>query len=53
MHCHPPTKAYVQRRTKQGLSKLDIMRWLKRYIAREVYHHPTSRQPTTPAPCPK
>jgi transposase len=26
MHCHPPTRAYVQRRTKQGLSKLDIMR---------------------------
>ena len=26
MHCHPPTKAYVERRTKQGLSKLDILR---------------------------
>ena len=50
MHCHPPTRAYVERRTKQGLSKLDIMRCLKRYIAREVYHHLTS--PTAPA-CPK
>jgi transposase len=26
MHCHPPTRAYVERRTKQGLSKLDILR---------------------------
>ena len=26
MRCHPPTRAYVERRTKQGLSKLDIMR---------------------------
>jgi transposase len=53
MHCHPPTRAYVERRTKQGLSKLDILRCLKRYIAREVYPHLTS--PPTPAPtaCPK
>ena len=34
MHCHPPTRASVERRTKQGLSKLDIMRCFKRYIAR-------------------
>jgi transposase len=53
MRCHPPTRAYVERRTKQGLSKLDIMRCLKRYIAREVYHHLTSLQPTTPTACPK
>ncbi|MPV38960.1 IS110 family RNA-guided transposase, partial [Georgenia subflava] len=31
------TKAYVQRRTKQGLSKKDIMRCLKRHIARDIY----------------
>jgi transposase len=52
MRCHPPTRAYVQRRTKQGLSKLDIMRCLKRYIAREIYHHLTD-PPSTPATCPK
>jgi transposase len=52
MRCHPPTKAYVERRTKQGLSKLDIMRCLKRYIAREVYPHLTL-PPTTPTACPK
>jgi transposase len=51
MHCHPPTRTYVERRTKQGLSKLDILRCLKRYIAREVYSHLTSPPPTPPA-CP-
>jgi transposase len=51
MRCHPPTRAYVQRRTKQGLSKLDIMRCLKRYIARELYHHLTSPPPITPPAC--
>jgi transposase len=45
MRCHPPTRAYVQRRTKQGLSKPDIRRCLKRYIAREVYRHLTSPNP--------
>jgi transposase len=53
MRCHPPTRAYVQRRTTQGLSKLDIMRCLKRYIAREVYHHLTSPPPTAATACPK
>jgi transposase len=53
MRCHPPTRAYVERRTKQGLSKLDIMRCLKRYIAREVYHHLTDPSATTPPTCPK
>lgn len=32
-----PTIAYVERRTTEGLSKLDIMRCLKRYVARELY----------------
>jgi transposase len=31
------TRAYVERRTKQGLSKKEIMRCLKRFVAREVY----------------
>jgi transposase len=53
MRCHPPTRAYVQRRTNQGLSKLDIMRCLKRYIAREIYHHLTSPPPINPPACPK
>ena len=42
MVSHPPTKAYVQRRTAEGMSKKDIFRCLKRFIAREVYKHLTS-----------
>jgi transposase len=37
MSSHAPTRAYVQRRTKEGLSKKEIIRCLKRYTAREVY----------------
>ena len=38
MRSHPATRAYVERRTKEGLSKKEIIRCLKRYVAREVYH---------------
>jgi transposase len=31
------TRAYVEKRTKQGLSKKEIMRCLKRYVVREVH----------------
>jgi transposase len=31
------TQAYVAKRTVEGKSKREIMRCLKRYIAREVY----------------
>ena len=37
MSSHPPTRAYVGRRTAEGLSKKEIIRCLKRYVAREVY----------------
>ena len=33
----PRTKAYVERRTKEGKTTKEIMRCLKRYVAREVY----------------
>jgi transposase len=39
MGSHPPTRAYAARRTKDGLSKKEIIRCLKRYVAREVYPH--------------
>ena len=39
MSCHAPTKVYVARRTAEGKSKREIMRILKRYVAREVYHY--------------
>jgi len=34
---HEPTRAYVERRTAEGLSKREIIRCLKRFIAREVF----------------
>jgi transposase len=38
----PRTHAYMQRRTKDGLSKKEIIRCLKRYVARELYQIITS-----------
>jgi hypothetical protein len=32
------TKEYVTRRTAEGKSKREIIRCLKRYVAREAYH---------------
>ena len=46
---HPATRAYVERRTKEGLSKKEIIRCLKRYVAREVYHHLRTSALTIPA----
>lgn len=34
----PRTQAYAARRTKEGKTKREIIRCLKRYIAREAYH---------------
>lgn len=34
---HAPTIAYLERRTTDGLSKKDIIRCLKRYLARELF----------------
>src|SRR5438132_1288397 len=39
MGSEPRTRAYVQRRTDEGLTKPEIMRVLKRYVAREIYRH--------------
>jgi hypothetical protein len=36
--CHQPTKDYVARRTAEGHSKLEIIRCLKRFVAREIYY---------------
>jgi transposase len=43
------TRGYVERRTRQGLSKKDIIRCLKRYVAREVYAVLTSANTTAVA----
>lgn len=50
MQHHEPTIAYVARRTAEGKFKRDIIRCLKRYVIREVYHlikNPPQNTPTT------
>jgi transposase len=39
MGSHPATRAYAERRMAEGKSKAEIIRCLKRYVAREVYPH--------------
>jgi transposase len=39
MSSHPPTRACAARRTKEGLSKKEIIGCLKRYAAREACPH--------------
>ncbi|WP_300007540.1 IS110 family transposase [Pseudonocardia sp.] len=46
----PRTRAYAEKRTAEGMSKKEIIRCLKRYIAREVYTALLSPRPSsTPA----
>ncbi len=48
----PRTRQYAQRRTTEGLSKPEIIRCLKRYVAREIFTALTTRdtddQPSAP-----
>ena len=55
------TRAYAERRTAEGKTKTEIIRCLKRYIARELYHAliadlrrspPPPRPPARPSPSP-
>ena len=39
MNSDPRTRAYVERRLAEGKSKPEIIRILKRYVAREIYRH--------------
>jgi transposase len=45
---HEPTQNYTQRRLAEGKTKPEVMRCLKRYIAREIYHAlcPSTTKPT-------
>jgi transposase len=48
----PATRAYVERRTTEGLSKKEIIRCLKRYVTREIYKlltSPKTRSQALPA----
>ena len=46
---HEQTKAYAARRMEEGRSKPEIMRCLKRFIAREVFHTLLGRPPVRTA----
>ncbi len=37
-HHHRPTETYLRRRREQGKTDREILRCLKRYIAREIFH---------------
>jgi transposase len=37
MRSHKPTLAYVEKRLAQGRTKREIVRYLKRYVAREIF----------------
>lgn len=50
MRHDPRTRAYVERRTTEGLSKMDIMRCLKRYIANEIHRILTTPRPAQTHP---
>ncbi|VUD75066.1 hypothetical protein MET9862_05706 [Methylobacterium symbioticum] len=39
LRSHLPTLAYMQRRLAEGLTKREIIRCLKRFVAREIYAH--------------
>jgi transposase len=39
MVCDPNTRDYIERRMKDGRTKKEAIRCLKRYVAREVYNH--------------
>jgi len=42
MRFRPATIAYVARGTAEGKTKREIIRCLKRYVAREIYHYLTT-----------
>ena len=48
LRCDERTKAYAARRTAQGKSRREILRCLKRYIAREI-HQLLTDPPAVPA----
>jgi transposase len=49
MRAHQPTIDYVRRRTAEGKSKPEIIRCLKRFVAREIFGY-LCRVPETAAP---
>ena len=52
LRCDDRTRHYMERRTKEGLSKPDIIRCLKRFVAREIFNtlNPQSHRTSHPSP---
>ena len=50
MRGHQPTLNYVRRRTAEGKSKAEIIRCLKRYVAREISGYLCARPTMADAP---
>ncbi len=50
MRGHQPTLDYVRRRTAEGKSKAEIIRCLKRYVAREIFGYLCARSAMADAP---
>ena len=46
LHYDEATQKYLERRTSEGKSKMEIIRCLKRYVAREAYY--LIKQDSTP-----
>jgi len=47
---HQPTREYVDRRSQEGKTKREIIRCLKRYLAREIYTALTQNRRNEPRP---
>jgi transposase len=45
LRSHTPSRAYMARRLAEGKTKKEVMRCLKRYVAREIYNTITSGEP--------
>lgn len=54
MRGHPPTLDYIRRRTAEGKAKPEIIRCLKRFVAREIFGYlcAASRLANTPSKAP-
>jgi transposase len=51
MRGHRPTLDYVRRRTAEGRTKAEIIRCLKRFVAREIYRYLCGRQRSGSTAC--
>jgi transposase len=52
LRCDPRTRCYLERRTAEGLTKPEIIRCLKRYLAREIYQVLVTASPSSSSQAP-